>query len=221
MYSVLGRGLLSTPGPGPSHSLNEHDPESKPDEEGADHFAGVEAPPIRHIPGEAVAEFTVLQNQFSAEFGHSSGGQFNTVLRGGTNELHGVLYEYLLNRNNANEIGRMLRGAAVQKEAFTREITAKYQEAMNKPGAMTAALNYYRQLFRRWPQSAAKASRIAASTLLIWGEKDIALGIALTTGLEEWVDNLQVKRIPDSGHWVQQEKPEQVNAFMLEFLQGS
>src|SRR4029077_6643530 len=36
---------------------------------------------------------------FSAEFGHSSGGQFNTVLRGGSNELHGVAYEYLLNRN--------------------------------------------------------------------------------------------------------------------------
>ncbi len=131
------------------------------------------------------------------------------------------LPEYLLNRNNANEIGRMLRGAAVQKEAFTREITAKYQEAMNKPGAMTAALNYYRQLFRSWPQSAEKIPPITAPTLLIWGEQDIALGIELTMGLEPWVDNLQVKRIPDSGHWVQQEKPEQVNAFMQEFLQRS
>ena len=131
------------------------------------------------------------------------------------------LPEYLLNRNNANEIGRMLRGAAVQKEAFTREITAKYQEAMNKPGAMTAALNYYRQLFRRWPQSTEKVPRITVPTLLIWGEQDIALGIELTMGLGQWVDNLQVKRIPDSGHWVQQEKPEQVNAFMQEFLQGS
>ncbi len=128
------------------------------------------------------------------------------------------LPEYLLNRNNANEIGRMLRGAAVQKEAFTREITAKYQEAMNKPGAMTAALNYYRQLFRRWPQSTEKGPRITVPTLLIWGEQDIALGIELTMGLGQWVDNLQVKRIPDSGHWVQQEKPEQVNSFLVEFL---
>jgi epoxide hydrolase 4 len=128
------------------------------------------------------------------------------------------LPEYLLNRNNANEIGRMLRGAAVQKEAFTREITAKYQEAMNKPGAMTAALNYYRQLFRRWPQSTEKVPRITVPTLLIWGEQDIALGIELTMGLGQWVDNLQVKRIPDSGHWVQQEKPEQVNSFLVEFL---
>ena len=55
--------------------------------------------PVVTIPGDAVAEFSVLQNQFSAEFGHSSGGQFNTVVRGGTNSLHGVVYEYLLNRN--------------------------------------------------------------------------------------------------------------------------
>ncbi|MES1257702.1 MAG: carboxypeptidase-like regulatory domain-containing protein, partial [Acidobacteriota bacterium] len=35
--------------------------------------------PIVRPPNDAVAEFTLLQNQFSAEFGHSSGGQFNTV----------------------------------------------------------------------------------------------------------------------------------------------
>ncbi len=55
--------------------------------------------PVLAIPNDAVAEFTVLQNQFSAEFGHSSGGQFNTVLRGGTNEIHGILYDYLQNRD--------------------------------------------------------------------------------------------------------------------------
>src|SRR5207253_5611908 len=33
------------------------------------------------------------------EFGHSSGGQFNTVVRGGTNEMHGSVFEYLENRD--------------------------------------------------------------------------------------------------------------------------
>ena len=55
--------------------------------------------PVVSIPGDAVSEFTILQNQFSAEFGHSSGGQFNTVIRGGTNEVHGVVYDYLENRD--------------------------------------------------------------------------------------------------------------------------
>jgi epoxide hydrolase 4 len=130
------------------------------------------------------------------------------------------LPEYVLLRNSANEIGRMLRGTAVQKSAFPREVTAKFQQAMSKPGAMTAALNYYRQLFRHLPSySTGGKDHVSTPTLLIWGEQDIALDIALTTGLEQWVDNIEVKRIPDSGHWVQQEQPDEVNAFMLEFLQ--
>ena len=60
--------------------------------------------PVITLPADSLAEFTVLQNQFSAEFGHSAGGQFNTVIRGGTNELHGSIYEYLRNRNlDAND----------------------------------------------------------------------------------------------------------------------
>ena len=41
----------------------------------------------------------LLQNQFTAEYGHSAGGQFNTIVKNGTNELHGSLYEYFQNRN--------------------------------------------------------------------------------------------------------------------------
>ena len=42
------------------------------------------------VPNDAVESFTLLQNQFSAEFGHSSGGQFNTVIKSGTNSFHGI-----------------------------------------------------------------------------------------------------------------------------------
>ena len=55
--------------------------------------------PVVYVPNDAVAEFSVLTNQFSPEFGHSSGGQFNTVIVSGTNSFHGRAYEYLQNRN--------------------------------------------------------------------------------------------------------------------------
>jgi hypothetical protein len=55
--------------------------------------------PMVLVPNDAVSEFSILQNQFSPEFGGSSGGIFNTVIKSGTNELHGSLYEYLNNRN--------------------------------------------------------------------------------------------------------------------------
>src|SRR6185437_1626774 len=51
------------------------------------------------VPNDAVENFTLLANQFDTEFGHSSGGQFNTTIRSGTNTFHGSLYEYFRNRN--------------------------------------------------------------------------------------------------------------------------
>ncbi len=51
------------------------------------------------IPNDAVENFTLLSNQFNSEFGHSSGGQFNTTIKSGTNTFHGSVYEYFRNRN--------------------------------------------------------------------------------------------------------------------------
>ena len=55
--------------------------------------------PDMYVPNDAVQNFTILQNQFSAEFGHSTGGQFNTSIVSGTNTFHGAAYEYFQNRN--------------------------------------------------------------------------------------------------------------------------
>ena len=55
--------------------------------------------PLVYVPADAVANFTVLQNQFNSEFGHSNGGQFNIVVRSGSNSFHGIAYEYFQNRN--------------------------------------------------------------------------------------------------------------------------
>ena len=55
--------------------------------------------PLATVPDDAVASLSVLQNQFSPEFGHSNAGQFNVAVVSGTNSFHGKLYEYFQNRN--------------------------------------------------------------------------------------------------------------------------
>ena len=41
------------------------------------------------IPPEAIQEFRLVTNNFSAEYGRNSGGVLNVVMKSGTNELHG------------------------------------------------------------------------------------------------------------------------------------
>jgi hypothetical protein len=55
--------------------------------------------PTQPVIQESVAEFTLLTNQFSAEYGHSAGGQFDIVTKSGTNNWHGAGWAYNRNRD--------------------------------------------------------------------------------------------------------------------------
>ena len=63
-----------------------------------DNNLGVTGPNSTVIP-DAVSEFALQTNQFSAEYGHSAGGQFNLVTKTGTNNWHGSGEWYFQNRN--------------------------------------------------------------------------------------------------------------------------
>ena len=74
--------------------------------------------PLLYVPNEAVQEFTLLQNVYSAEYGHSTGGQFDTLIMSGSNSLHGQLYEFMQNRNlNAVTSTQAISNAAVPGRA--------------------------------------------------------------------------------------------------------
>jgi len=55
--------------------------------------------PATPVIQDSVAEFTLIANQFSAEYGHSAGGQFNIVTKSGSNNFHGQAHWYNQNRN--------------------------------------------------------------------------------------------------------------------------
>ncbi len=67
--------------------------------------------PLVYISNESVFEFSILQNQFSPEFGGASGGVFNLIVKSGTNRFHGSIYEYMQNRKlNAVDNTEVLQG---------------------------------------------------------------------------------------------------------------
>jgi len=100
--SLLGSGVASSGGVGvgTGPSVGGQRPRNNDFTiEGVDNNNKSVTGPLVVIPNDAVAEFSLLQNQFSPEFGHSSGGQFNTVIKSGTNSFHGIAYIYNQNRN--------------------------------------------------------------------------------------------------------------------------
>jgi pimeloyl-ACP methyl ester carboxylesterase len=62
--------------------------------------------------------------------------------------------------------------------------------------------------------------KIRIPTLVVWGMKDPALLPVQLDGLEELVDDLQVARLPDAGHFAPWEAPDDVAAALAPFLAG-
>lgn len=103
-----------------------------------------------------------------------------------------------------------------------------YLSAWSRPGALTGGLNWYRatRMPVPLPEEADPAAElpplpdttVRVPTLVIWGEQDHALLPHLLVGLEAYVPDLRVVRLPDASHWVVQERPDQVRAAIRDFI---
>jgi epoxide hydrolase 4 len=114
---------------------------------------------------------------------------------------------------------RTLRHGPARPGAFTPTEIAHYVRTWSQPGALRSGVNYYRAAMRHGPRRVLSQIRtIDTPTLLIWGERDRYLCRELTQGLEPWVTDLRVERLPNASHWVLQDDPEAVKRSMAAFL---
>jgi len=136
--------------------------------------------------------------------------------------------EGILARNNYAMLVSSLLEDGLKQGYFTEEDRKAYIEAWSQPGALTGGLNYYRAAhlgsFIGESDDVLSADpslfTVTVPTLVIWGEKDRWLLASNLDGLEKYVPNLTVKRIPDGSHWVIHEKPALVNTYVREFIEG-
>jgi pimeloyl-ACP methyl ester carboxylesterase len=133
--------------------------------------------------------------------------------------------EWWASRNDFARVERMYRETIVRPGAFTDEDIAAYKDALRQPGALTSSINYYRanvfrSLLRGGTETPKDADgRIRVPTLFIYGEQDVAVLPSTVRDLGRFIDApYRELRIPDSGHWVQNEAVDEVNAALLEFL---
>lgn len=148
--------------------------------------------------------------------------------------FRGAQAEQTLSANNFTPLVNAVLGPGLKDGVFTEDDKQAYVKAWSEPGALTGGLNYYRanQVGPPAPGQADDGKQASSGsfgvdpasltvkvpTLVIWGEKDTALLTSNLDGLERFVPQLTVKRIPEGTHWVIHEKASEVNGYIREFI---
>ena len=96
-----------------------------------------------------------------------------------------------------------------------------YVDAFERTG-FTGGLNWYRNIDRNWELTEAVAERrIEQPALFLTGELDPVRQFMPAEAMRGWVTDMRAELVIDgAGHWVQQERPDEVNAALLEFFGG-
>jgi pimeloyl-ACP methyl ester carboxylesterase len=132
--------------------------------------------------------------------------------------------EKVLSSNNFEILKHMFEISIKRKDRFSLSDIEEYVSSWSKEGGITGGLNYYRANLNEefWGNlgESIPFPKIKIPTLQIWAEDDMFLGKELAEGTKEFVVDapFSLKVIPNCGHWVQQEAPEEVNQIMEEFL---
>ena len=108
--------------------------------------------------------------------------------------------------------------------AWLTEEDLDYYVSQFEVSGFRGPLNRYRNQERDWERlTALTGARITRPACFIAGSRDGVLrfvpNVDLVEYMKRWVDDLRVCRLIDgAGHWIQQERPAEVNAALLEFL---
>jgi len=78
----------------------------------------------------------------------------------------------------------------------------------------TGGLNWYRNFTRNWETTSEIEQKVQQQALMIYGQHDM---VPPAANLADFVPNVEVATL-DCGHWIQQEKPEETNRLMLNWL---
>ena len=103
-------------------------------------------------------------------------------------------------------------------EPFMSEDVMEYFTDTYTVTGFTKGLNWYRAARRIGSVMANAEPRIEVPSLYIGAENDVILPPSSADGMEDFISDLEKHTVLDSGHWTQQEQPEEVNRVIVEWL---
>jgi pimeloyl-ACP methyl ester carboxylesterase len=121
------------------------------------------------------------------------------------------LPEWWLSRRDFARLHWLMR-ASSRKGTFSDEDLQRYRDAWAQPGALAATIGWYRALGRsmlargRRPE----AGPVRVPTVILWGERDAALGVELAEESLAYLDRGKLLRYPKATHWLHEELPGEI-----------
>ena len=106
---------------------------------------------------------------------------------------------------------------ALRRSGLDAGRSAAYVDAMRAPGALTAALNWYRAAS---PATLGRLGPVDRPTLYVWGNRDTALGRAAAVATGRQVTGPYRFVELDAPHWLPEEEPERVATLVGEHLEA-
>ena len=91
-----------------------------------------------------------------------------------------------------------------------------FVDTFTKTG-FTGGINWYRNFSRNWQRSEGLDHTVRVPSLMIMAENDAVLPPSAADGMEKIIPDLEKYLVRDSGHWTQQEKPDEVSAKLIEW----
>jgi pimeloyl-ACP methyl ester carboxylesterase len=117
----------------------------------------------------------------------------------------------------ADDARRLRKMYDVENSGISPETVDEYVAVLSAPGALTAALNWYRAM-----SSDSRVDKVEVPTTYVWSDADVAIGRTAADACEQFVTgDYRFVALPGITHWIPEQAPEQLAAAILDRVASS
>ncbi len=183
------------------------------------HFPRSPADPIEIMRARFGNDFYIVNFQDSdeadREFGSDPRHFINRMMR--KNQLTREQFEKLPPHYQVVSLLRQTRAEDANGDALLSDEELDYYAAGFGQSGFTGPINWYRNWTHNWEQLEGVDQQIDIPTLFIGATNDVLISLQHIEGMKPLVNDLTIHML-ECGHWTQQERPDEVNDLLIDWL---
>ena len=183
-------------------------------------FARPPVDPVEYMRSTLGDDFYIVNFQDSdaadRRCEENPGHVFDVMMR--RNQIRRADFEKLPTAMRQFSLLQALARDASGGDAVLNDAERQYYVAAFTHSGFTGPINWYRNWSRNWQESADVEQRVTVPTLFIGAVDDVIVSLAQIDAMRDFVDDLTIEMLEPCGHWTQQERPDDVNRLIVEWL---